>query len=123
MRLPILSRPLPLATAFAVALVAGCRREAPSLSERLPGTYVAHETAATVTYVVHGDGTAALSAVTNMNEHVNAAAAYTVAGDSAVVTLTPEGGGAPRTLSWTIRGDSLIELDAGKRTVFVRQAR
>lgn len=122
MRQPNLSRTTLLVAGLALT-VAGCRGDAPSLAERLPGTYVAHETAATVTYVVRGDGTAALSAVTNLNEQVNASAAYTVAGDSAVVTLTPEGGGAPRTLSWTIRGDSLIELDAGKRTVYVRQPR
>lgn len=122
MNRPMRSHAIPFVAAIAMTL-GGCRGAAPSLAQQLPGTYVAHETAATVTYVVRGDGTAALSAVTNLNEQVNAAVAYTVAGDSAVVTLTPEGGGAPRTLSWTLRGDSLIELDAGKRTVYVRQPR
>lgn len=119
MRLPSSALRAPL-----LVLLATCTGAAPSsIAERLPGTYTAHETAATITYVVKRDGTATLSAVTNLGEKIGADASYTVAGDTATVRLVPQGGGAPRALKWTLRGDSLVELDAEKRTVFVREGK
>jgi hypothetical protein len=106
-------------------LLAACAGSgsSPSLAERLPGTYTAHESAATITYVVKPGGSATLDAVTNLGERVSASASYEVRGDTAYVELAPQGASAAQSRTWTLHGDSLVETGGDRRTVYVRAAR